>query len=162
MSEETILKVEQIFDNLSEFKQRLNDLFNDANDAQSILPDLTPIFNEIRDRMQEVRREETRFIQELSECLVKIRSNKGSINELENKVDAFQKGNLSKNSIIAFIQKHRSVTIRADLALAIKSKKVENIDKNLTIKQHILPKYPKNDIYILIDSDEHNIDDKSF
>ncbi|PKY56562.1 hypothetical protein RhiirA4_284637, partial [Rhizophagus irregularis] len=53
LSEATILKVEQMFDNLSEFKQRLNDLFNDTNEAQIILPDLTPVFNEIKDRMQE-------------------------------------------------------------------------------------------------------------
>ncbi|CAG8546467.1 uncharacterized protein OCT59_002347 [Rhizophagus irregularis] len=162
LSEATILKVEQMFDNLSEFKQRLNDLFNDTNEAQIILPDLTPVFNEIKDRMQEVRNEKVRFVNELTEYLIKIRFSNEDTDELESKIETFQKGNLSKSSIMEFIKKHRSVSIRAGLALAIKSKKVEKIDKNLTIDEHILLKYPNNEIYILIDSDEHNIDDKSF
>lgn len=162
LSEANILKVEQMFDNLFEFKQRLNDLFNDTNEAQIILPDLTPVFSEIKDCMQEVRNEEVRFTKELTEYLIKLRFSNEDTDELKSKIETFQKGNLSKSSIIEFIKKHRSVSIRAGLALAIKSKKVEKIDKNLTIDEHILPKYPNNEIYILIDSDEHNIDDKSF
>ncbi|RIA81663.1 hypothetical protein C1645_881488 [Glomus cerebriforme] len=155
MEKETILKVELIFENLSNSKQRLNDLLNDAQLISHLIPDT--IFNEIDNRVQEVRIEEARFRQELAECLIKIRSGKVNINELESKIKKFQKSILFKETIMAFIDKHRSVSKMVNLILILKTKRVEYLGKNLTI-EHILHKYSNDAVYILLDNDEYFID----
>ncbi|RGB22399.1 hypothetical protein C1646_776149 [Rhizophagus diaphanus] len=158
LSEETILRVEQVFDELSESKQKLNDLYNDAQSISELLPD--EVFDQISNRVQEVRINEAKFRRELAECLVKVRSGKSNIIELENKLKTFQKGVLSKSIMTAFIHQHLSVSNLADLVLILKAKKVEYLGKNSKI-EHILHKYSTNDIYVLLGYDEHIIDGNS-
>src|SRR5438445_3086394 len=79
LNEETILKVEQVFYSLSESKQRLNDLYNDAKYISNLIPD--KILDEINNRVQEITLGETKFKHELAECLVRARSGKYNINE---------------------------------------------------------------------------------
>ncbi|RIA85230.1 hypothetical protein C1645_697960 [Glomus cerebriforme] len=147
--EEAVLRVEQVFDSLSESKQRLNDLSNEAQFISN-----HQIFNEINNYIQEVKVKEARLRSELAECLVKIRSGEGNINEFESVIRTFQKSILSKDSIIRFIQQYRSVSVSADLLLALKAKKVESLDKDSTI-EHILQMHPKNHVFILLDSDKY-------
>ncbi|RIA87173.1 hypothetical protein C1645_714063 [Glomus cerebriforme] len=151
LDEEAIIKVDQSYNDLFESKQRLNDLFDDANSISHLISDTN--FNEINNRVKEVRIEEERFKRELAECLVKIRSGKGNINELEEK---FQKSILSKSSITEFIDRHRSVSTKVDMIHTLRAKKVEFLGKHLTV-EHILDRYSKNRIYILIDNDEYTI-----
>ncbi|UZO10763.1 uncharacterized protein OCT59_002341 [Rhizophagus irregularis] len=72
LSEETILSVERVFDDLSESKQKLNDLYNDAQSTSDFIMD--GVFGQISDRVQEVRINEAKFRRELAECLIKVRS----------------------------------------------------------------------------------------
>ncbi|PKC66011.1 hypothetical protein RhiirA1_513175 [Rhizophagus irregularis] len=132
-----VLKIEQFFDGLLKPKQRLNDLFNDAKSISNLIPD--NIFDEINNHVQEFRLEEAKFRKEFAESLVKIRSGKSNIDELESIMKKFQKGILSKSSI-------------ADLVLTLKAKNVEYLDKDSSI-EHILRRSPKGHIYILIDED---------
>ncbi|EXX68667.1 hypothetical protein RirG_103020 [Rhizophagus irregularis DAOM 197198w] len=83
LSEETILSVERVFDDLSESKQKLNDLYNDAQSTSDFIMD--GVFGQISDRVQEVRINEAKFRRELAECLIKVRSGKINIMELEKK-----------------------------------------------------------------------------
>ncbi|POG59166.1 hypothetical protein GLOIN_2v1423914, partial [Rhizophagus irregularis DAOM 181602=DAOM 197198] len=145
-----VLKIEQFFDGLLKPKQRLNDLFNDAKSISNLIPD--NIFDEINNYVQEFRLEEAKFRKEFAESLVKIRSGKSNIDELESIMKKFQKGILSKSSIMDFIDRYRSVSTKADLVLALKTKKVEHLDKNSTI-EHILRRNSINHIYKLIDQD---------
>ncbi|CAB5327258.1 unnamed protein product [Rhizophagus irregularis] len=145
-----VLKIEQFFDGLLKPKQRLNDLFNDAKSISNLIPD--NIFDEINNHVQEFRLEEAKFRKEFAESLVKIRSGKSNIDELESIMKKFQKGILSKSSIMDFIDRYRSVSTKADLVLALKTKKVEHLDKNSTI-EHILRRNSINHIYKLIDQD---------
>ncbi|RIA87174.1 hypothetical protein C1645_878195 [Glomus cerebriforme] len=154
--EEVILKLVQIYDGLSESKQRLNDLFHDAKSISHLISDTN--FNEINNRVQKVRIEEARFRREFAEHLIKIRSGKSNINEFESKIVAFQKSILSKSSFITFIDKHRSISIMVGLIPILKAKKVEYLGKNLTV-DHILHKYTNKNIYILLDNDEYTIND---
>ncbi|PKK69930.1 hypothetical protein RhiirC2_747531 [Rhizophagus irregularis] len=108
LSEETILRVDQVFDGLSESKQRLNDLYNDAQSTSDFIMD--KVFAQISNRVQEVRINEENFRRELAECLVKVRSGKINIIELENKLKKFHKSVLSKNSMMEFFRQHRSVS----------------------------------------------------
>ncbi|PKY30468.1 hypothetical protein RhiirB3_374463 [Rhizophagus irregularis] len=141
-----VLKIEQFFDGLLKPKQRLNDLFNDAKSISNLIPD--NIFDEINNHVQEFRLEEAKFRKEFAESLVKIRSGKSNIDELESIMKKFQKGILSKSSIMDFIDRYRS----ADLVLTLKAKNVEYLDKDSSI-EHILRRSPKGHIYILIDED---------
>ncbi|POG58249.1 hypothetical protein GLOIN_2v1732398 [Rhizophagus irregularis DAOM 181602=DAOM 197198] len=145
-SEEIILKVDQVFDNLFESKQRLNDLFNDAKYISNLISYKT--FDEINKHVQELRLEEAKFRKEFAESLVKIRSGKSNIDELESIMMKFQKGVLSESSI----------TTRADLVLTLKEKNVEYLGKISTI-DNILRKNSKGHVYILID--ENIINDGS-
>ncbi|PKY41532.1 hypothetical protein RhiirA4_441362 [Rhizophagus irregularis] len=154
LDEEIVLKIEQVFDGLLKPKQRLNDLFNDAKSISNLIPD--NIFDEINNHVQEFRLEEAKFRKEFAESLVKIRSGKSNIDELESIMKKFQKGILSKSSIMAFIDRYRSVSTKADLVLALNTKKVEHLDKNSTI-EHILRRNSVNHIYKLIDQDIVNI-----
>jgi GTPase SAR1 family protein len=156
LGDETILRVEQAFDDLSESKQRLNDLCIDAQSIFDLIPD--EVFDKINNRVKEVRINEAKFRRELAECLVKVRSGKSNISELENKLKIFHKGVLSKNSMMEFIQQHRLVSTLAELVLILKAKKVEYLGKNSTI-EHILNKYSTNEIYILFDYDDEYIID---
>ncbi|GBC01561.1 hypothetical protein RclHR1_04230006 [Rhizophagus clarus] len=117
-SEEIVLMIEQVFDDLFKQKQRLNDLFNDAKLISHLIPD--KIFEEINDHVQEIKLEE--------------------------------KGVLSKSSIMAFIDRYRSVSTKADLVLTLKAKKVEYLEKDSTIED-ILRRNSIGHIYILIDGD---------
>jgi GTPase SAR1 family protein len=148
--EEIVLKVEQVFDDLFKSKQRLNDLFNDAKYISNLIPD--NIFDDINDYVQEFKLEMTKFRKKLAGSLVKIRSRKGNIDELEDIMTTFQKGVLSKNSIMAFIDRYRSVSTKADLVLTLKTKEVEYLGKNSTI-EHILRRSTISHIYKLIDED---------
>ncbi|RGB32327.1 hypothetical protein C1646_743944 [Rhizophagus diaphanus] len=154
LNEEIVLKIEQVFDGLLKPKQRLNDLFNDAKSISNLIPD--NIFDEINNHVQEFRLEEAKFRKEFAESLVKIRSGKSNNDELESIMKKFQKGILSKSSIMAFIDRYRSVSTKADLVLALKTKKVEHLDKNSTI-EHILRRNSINHIYKLIDQDIINV-----
>ncbi|POG62851.1 hypothetical protein GLOIN_2v1882581 [Rhizophagus irregularis DAOM 181602=DAOM 197198] len=155
LSEETILRVEQVFDGLSESKQRLNDLYNDAQSTSNFIMD--KVFAQISNRVQEVRINEANFRRELAECLVKVRSGKINIIELENKLKKFHKSILSKNSMMEFFRQHRSVSTLAELVPILKTKRVEFLGKNSTI-EHILHKYSNSDIFILLDNNEYIID----
>src|SRR5207245_551490 len=75
LSEDTILTIEQVFDDLLESKQRLNDLYNDAQSDH--MPDM--ILDEINVHVKDVIIEEARFRRELAECLMNVRSGKSSI-----------------------------------------------------------------------------------
>jgi GTPase SAR1 family protein len=156
LSEETVLRVEQVFDGLSESKQKLNDLYDDAQSISDLIPDKD--FDQISSRVKEVGINEAKFRHELADCLVKVRSGKCNFGELENKLKIFQEGNLSKASIMKFIQQHRLVSTLAELVLILKAKKVEYLGKNSTI-EHILNKYSTNDVYILFDSDDKYVID---
>jgi GTPase SAR1 family protein len=149
-SEEIILKIEQIFDDLFKSKETLNDLFNDAKSISNLISD--KIFDEINNHVHEVKLEDTKFRKELAENLVKIRSGKNNIDELDNIIKTFQDGVLSKNSIMNFINKYQSISAKAIFVLTLKEKKVEFLDKNSTI-DHILRKNSKGHVYILIDED---------
>ncbi|GES75107.1 neoverrucotoxin subunit beta-like [Rhizophagus clarus] len=76
-SEEIVLMIEQVFDDLFKQKQRLNDLFNDAKLISHLIPD--KIFEEINDHVQEIKLEEVRFKKKLAKSLVKIRSGEGYV-----------------------------------------------------------------------------------
>ncbi|RIA81664.1 hypothetical protein C1645_547454 [Glomus cerebriforme] len=158
LNEEAILKVDQIYDDLFKSKQKLNDLYNDAQSISDLVPD--KILIEINKRVEVVRLEEARFRQEFAECLIKIRSGKDNINELESKMEIFQKSILSKDSIIEFIDKHRFVSTKADLVHTLKAKKVEFLGKHLNI-DHILHRYSRSHVYILVDNDEYIVDGDS-
>ncbi|PKC59501.1 hypothetical protein RhiirA1_540444 [Rhizophagus irregularis] len=155
LNEETILRVEQVFDGVSESKQRLNDLYNDAQSTSDFIMD--KVFAQISNRVQEVRINEANFRRELAECLVKVRSGKINIIELENKLKKFHKSILSKNSMMEFFRQHRSVSTLAELVPILKTKRVEFLKKNSTI-EHILHKYSNSDIFILLDNNEYIID----
>ncbi|GBC01566.1 hypothetical protein RclHR1_04230011 [Rhizophagus clarus] len=158
LSEETILRVEQVFDDLSESKQRLNDLYNDARSISELI--LDKVSDQISNRVQEVRQNEAKFRCELAECLVKVRSGKSNISELENKLKIFHEGVLSKSFMTEFIHQHRLVSTLAELVPILKAKKVEYLGKNSTI-EHILNKYSTNDIYIFFDYDDEYIIDSN-
>ncbi|GES75094.1 P-loop containing nucleoside triphosphate hydrolase [Rhizophagus clarus] len=149
LSEETVLKIDHIFDDLFKPKQRLNDLFNDAKSISNLIS--VNILDEIKNNVQKIKLEEAKFRKDLAESLVKMRSGKGNINELEDIIKTFQKS-VSKSSITAFIDQYRSVSLKADLVLTLKTKKVEFLDNNVTIN-HILHRYSSGHIYILIDDD---------
>ncbi|CAG8838381.1 18701_t:CDS:2, partial [Gigaspora margarita] len=136
LSEETILRVEQIFNDLFKSKQKLNDLHNDVKSISQFIPD--ELFDEISKHVQEVNLEEARFRRELSTCLINIRS---------------------ETSIASFINKYKSVSMKADLLPILKARGMEYLSKNLTIKQ-ILLEHPKNHVYIFFDTDDYiiNID----
>ncbi|CAB4395285.1 unnamed protein product [Rhizophagus irregularis] len=157
-NEETILKIEQVFDGLSESKQRLYDLYHDAKSTSDLIPN--KIFDEINNYRQMFREEGSRFKHELAESLVKIRSGKSNTIEFENIIKKFQKGILSKDSIMTYIQQHRSISIKADLVHAIKSEKVKYLDNNSTIK-HILNMHSNNHVFILFDNEDYIIDENS-
>ncbi|RGB27693.1 hypothetical protein C1646_819606 [Rhizophagus diaphanus] len=155
LSEETILRVEQVFDGLSESKQRLNDLYNDAQSTSDFIMD--EVFDQINNRVQEVSINEAKFRRELAECLVKVRSGKIDINELEKKLKKFHKSVLSKTSMTEFLRQHHSVSKLAELVPILKTKRVEFLGKNSSI-EHILHKYSNSEIFILLDNDEYIID----
>ncbi|RGB27690.1 hypothetical protein C1646_657927 [Rhizophagus diaphanus] len=158
LGEETILRVEQVFDGLSESKQRLNDLYNDAQTIFDLIQD--EVFDQISNRVKMVRRHEAKFRRELAECLVKVRSGISNINELEKKLNQFHNSVLSKNSMTKFLRQHHSVSTLAELVLILKTKRVGFLGKNSTI-EHILHKYSTNetiDIFILLDNNEYIID----
>ncbi|PKC66902.1 hypothetical protein RhiirA1_379475 [Rhizophagus irregularis] len=155
-SEEIILKIDQVFDNLFESKQRLNDLFNDANYISNLISYKT--FDEINKHVQELRLEEAKFRKEFAGSLIKIRSGKSNIDELESIMMKFQKGVLSESSITTFIDQYQSLSRRADLVLTLKEKNVEYLGKISTI-DNILRKNSKGHVYILID--ENIINDSS-
>ncbi|CAB4395287.1 unnamed protein product [Rhizophagus irregularis] len=93
LSEETILRVEQVFDGLSESKQRLNNLYNNAQSTSDFIMD--EVFDQINNRVEEVSINEAKFRRELAECLIKVRSVPG-LNT--NRVEL-----LGKNSTIEYI-----------------------------------------------------------
>ncbi|PKY47585.1 hypothetical protein RhiirA4_522900 [Rhizophagus irregularis] len=155
LSEETILSVEQVFDDLSESKQKLNDLYNDAQSTSDFIMD--GVFGQISDRVQEVRINEAKFRRELAECLIKVRSGKINIMELKKKLKKFHMSVLSKNSITEFIRKHHSVSKLAELVPGLNTNRVELLGKNSTI-EYILHKYSDSDIFILLDNDKYIVD----
>ncbi|RGB27696.1 hypothetical protein C1646_673797 [Rhizophagus diaphanus] len=155
LSEETILKVERVFDGLSESKQKLNDLYNDAQSTSNFIMD--GVFNQISDRVQEVRTKEAKFRRELAECLIKVGSGKINIMELEKKLNKFHKSVLSKNSMVQFFRQHDSVSKLAELVPRLNTKRVELLGKDSTI-EYILNKYSDSDIFILLDNDKYIVD----
>jgi GTPase SAR1 family protein len=155
LSKETILKIERFFDSLSESKQRLNDLYNDAKSISYLIPE--KIFDEVKNRVQEITLGEAKFKDEFAECLFGVRSGKININELECKMEIFQESNLSTKSIMTFIDHHQLISLKANL---LKSKKVEYLDENLDIEK-ILHKYSNNHVFILIDDNNFIVDDNS-
>ncbi|CAG8598909.1 10130_t:CDS:2, partial [Gigaspora rosea] len=157
LSKETILRVEQIFNDLFKSKQKLNDLHNDVKSISQFISD--ELFDEINKHVQEVNLEEAKFRRELSQCLINIRSGKDSHNKLENNIKPFQQSVLSETSIASFINKYKSVSIKADLLPILKARGIDYLSKNLTVKQ-ILLEHPKNHVYIFVDTDDYiiNID----
>ncbi|CAB4483553.1 unnamed protein product [Rhizophagus irregularis] len=147
-SEEIVPKIEQFIDDLFNAKQRLNDLFNDANFISSFISD--KIFDEINDHVRNVKLEEEKFRKEFAERLINIRSGKSNTDELENLIKIIQKSALSKSSIMTFIDQYQSVSRRADLVFTLKEKNVEYLDKDSTI-DYILRMNSKGHVYILID-----------
>ncbi|RGB34266.1 hypothetical protein C1646_787157 [Rhizophagus diaphanus] len=127
LSVEIILRVEQVFDGLSESKQKLNDLYNDAQSTSDFIMD--KIFDQISNRIQEVEINEAKFRRELAECLVKVRSGKINIIEFENKLEKFHESILSKNSMMEFFRQHRSVSTLAELVPILKTKSVVFLGK---------------------------------
>ncbi|CAB4492082.1 unnamed protein product [Rhizophagus irregularis] len=155
LSEETILSVERVFDDLSESKQKLNDLHNDAQSTSDFIMD--GVFGQISDRVQEVRINEAKFRRELAECLIKVRSGKINIMELEKILKKFHMSVLSKNSMAEFINQHHSVSKLAELVPGLNTNRVELLGKNSTI-EYILHKYSDSDIFILLDNDKYIVD----
>ncbi|CAG8634285.1 9361_t:CDS:2, partial [Dentiscutata heterogama] len=88
-----------------------------------------------------------------------IRSGKDNLNELENKIKEFQQSVLSVTSITSFINKYKSVSMKADLLPILNARGIDYLNKNLTINK-ILLEHQKNHIYILFDTDNYiiNID----
>ncbi|PKY51376.1 hypothetical protein RhiirA4_446799 [Rhizophagus irregularis] len=150
LTEETVLKIDHIFDDLFKPKQRLNDLLNDAKSISNLLPD--DVFDEIKNHVQKIKLEEAKLRKDLAGSLVKLRSGKGNSDELENIINTFQKSILSKRSITTFIDLYRSISLKADIVPTLKAKKVEYLDNSLTI-DHILHRYSNGHIFILIDED---------
>jgi len=149
--------VDQVFDHLLKSKQRLNDLYNDA---QSIVDHISDkIFDGISNHVQKFKIEEAKFRQELANRLVKVRSGRGSISDLESSIESFQKGVLSKSSVVSFVNKYRAVSMKADSILTLKSKNVEYLDKHTNI-DYILYNYP-NHVYILFEHNENTMGNSS-
>ncbi|GBC10769.1 hypothetical protein RclHR1_00990002 [Rhizophagus clarus] len=155
LSKETILNLEKFFDSLSESKQRLNDLHNDARSILNLIPD--KIFKEIENHVQEITLEETKFKHEFAECLFGVRSGNDNINEIERKMEIFQKSKLSGKSLMKFIDKHQLISLKAGL---LKSNKVEYLDENSDI-EHILHQHPNKRVFILVDNKDCVINDNS-
>ncbi|GBC01557.1 hypothetical protein RclHR1_04230002 [Rhizophagus clarus] len=145
-SEETILGIDDIFNDLFTYKQKLNDLFNDVKPISNLLPD--NILKEINNHVQKIDLEEEKFRKELAKSLVKIRSRKGNNDELEVLIKVFRKSVLS-NSFMTFINQCR---LKADLIFTLKEKKVEYLGKGATI-DHIIHRNLNGHVYILIGED---------
>ncbi|KAF0530837.1 p-loop containing nucleoside triphosphate hydrolase [Gigaspora margarita] len=157
LSEETILRVDQIFNDLFKSKQKLNDLHNDVKSISQFIPD--ELFDEISKHVQKVNLEEAKFRSELSKCLINIRSGEDNHNKLENNIQTFQQSVLSETSIASFINKYKSVSMKADLIPILKARGMDYLSKNMTINK-ILLEHPKNHVYIFVDTDDYiiNID----
>ncbi|CAG8711140.1 28499_t:CDS:2, partial [Racocetra persica] len=105
--------------------------------------------------MRHIEIEETNIRKELADCLVEVRSGRRNINEIE-KIYAKIMSMLSKESILAFINKYKNIHEKANLVLTLKTKNVEYIKKDETIN-YILQINQDYEIYILLDNDEYII-----
>ncbi|CAG8803876.1 671_t:CDS:2, partial [Cetraspora pellucida] len=150
LDDDTIERVDRTFTDLFKSKQKLYDLYNDANLISHFIPD--KLFNEINNFVQNVNSEETKFRRKLSECLINIRSGKKDINKLEDMINEFQQSVLSETSITLFINKHKSISTKADLLPILKARGIDYHNKNLTINQ-ILLEHTRKHIYIFYDTD---------
>ncbi|CAG8512122.1 11302_t:CDS:1, partial [Acaulospora colombiana] len=157
LSEQTILRVEQVFDDFLKSKKMLNDLYDDARSISDHILDET--LSEIEKRMQDTKIEETNFRQKLANSLVRVRSGRCNIDEIEQRIINFQKSMLSNESIGAFIRKYNSISKKAELIFTLKEKNVEYIKKDSTI-DFILNKYQYFNLYIFSDNDEYLINGK--
>ncbi|CAG8733583.1 477_t:CDS:2, partial [Racocetra fulgida] len=152
LNEESILKVEQVFDNFLKSKKMLNDLYNDAQIISDYIKYET--LDEIEKHVQHVEIEETNIRKELADCLVEVRSGKCDTNEIEKKITKFQESILSKESILTFIKKYKIVQEKANLIFNLKTKNVEYVKKDATI-DYIIQIYQDYEVYILLDNDEY-------
>ncbi|CAG8615968.1 4350_t:CDS:1 [Ambispora gerdemannii] len=159
LNEETIIRVEQLFDSLIKSKQSLNDLHESAKSISDFLPEI--ILNEINTYLTKVSTEEAKFRRELAESLVKVRSGKEGIDKLESKLKQFENGALSKQSIIEFIDNHRLIYTKIEFISALKANEIRYLGKKSTIN-NILFKYQDDQIFILFfDDDDNFIDGKT-
>ncbi|CAG8789652.1 9112_t:CDS:1 [Cetraspora pellucida] len=151
LNEQTILRIERVFDDFLKSKKKLNDLYNDAQLISDHIPNDT--FDEIEKYVRHIEIEETNIRKELADCLVEVRSGKSDISEIEQYICKFH-DMLSKDSILAFIKKYKTVDEKASLMLTLKTKNVEYIKKDETIN-YILQINQDIEIYILLDNDEY-------
>ncbi|CAG8722421.1 34411_t:CDS:2 [Gigaspora margarita] len=154
LNEETISRVENIFDELSESKCMLKDLYDDAQTISRHVLDET--LSKINLTMKNFKIEEAKFRSILAKCLIDIRSGRSEVSEIEGLLKKFQSGMLSINSTKRFIHKYRNISDKANLILSLKLKNVEYIDKDSTI-EYILDLHYNDDIYIFLDNDEYSI-----
>ncbi|CAG8730084.1 23818_t:CDS:2, partial [Racocetra persica] len=155
LSEETISRVENIFDDLSESKCMLKDLYDDAQSIYGHI--LDEVWNKINKTMQNFNLEEAKFRNDLAKCLIEVRSGRSDISEIEILLQKFQNSVLSTNCTTKFIHQYRNISEKASLIRNLKSKNVEYIDKDSTIEKFL----HYNDVYILLDPDEYIISGNS-
>ncbi|CAG8832841.1 4547_t:CDS:1, partial [Gigaspora margarita] len=139
-------------------KKILNDLYNDAQIISDHIQHKT--LDEIEKHVQHIEIEETNIRKELADYLIEVRSGRCDINEIEKKITKFQEGILSKESILTFINKYKSVHEKANLISNLKTKNVEYIKKDTTI-DYILQMYQEDEVYILLDIDEYIVNGNS-
>ncbi|CAG8745182.1 2108_t:CDS:1, partial [Acaulospora colombiana] len=97
LNEQTILRVEQIFDDFLKSKKMLNDLRDEARSISDHILDVT--LHIIEKRVQDTKIEETNFRNKLADSLILVRSGRCNINEIERRISDFQKSILSDESI---------------------------------------------------------------
>ncbi|CAG8704605.1 8013_t:CDS:1, partial [Ambispora gerdemannii] len=121
IKEETIIRVEQVFDELLESKLRLNDLYQCAHSVSEQISD--DIYDEINNHSQQIEKKTVNFIYELKECLIKVRSDTAEIDILDSSIQQLENSILSKDSVMGFINKHQSIFIKTELISVLKTNK---------------------------------------
>ncbi|CAG8702582.1 7917_t:CDS:1, partial [Ambispora gerdemannii] len=138
IKEETIIRVEQVFDSLLKSKQMLNDLYQCARSisdnicnkiinvnekATNLIHELKECLIKISSGTEKFNEKAINFSQELRECLIKIRSGTEKVNILESKIEQLENSILSKDSVMGFINKHRSIFIKTELISVLTTNK---------------------------------------
>ncbi|CAF3992446.1 unnamed protein product, partial [Rotaria sordida] len=153
-----VMRIENIFEDISKGKRKFNDFLKEIEPWEDYISRVW--LNEINNKRAELIASELKTQRELSNLLQKIRGEEAEESEMERLLDNFNRENpCSSMSIEHYLKAKRNVTSK--IRTLSDFKREENIFKEIISIEDLLTKYYEQDVYLLHISEKWQTEDKA-
>ncbi|CAF3912063.1 unnamed protein product [Adineta steineri] len=146
VSEQTVHRIENIFEQMNDEERKLNDFLDDINPWKKFLP--RQWFDLVKKKLSNFNEEELKLKRDLSSLLVAIRSNLAEESKMIELIDSFSKHPCSPESTEKFFYENENITTKIKTLRRISPDKKELVT-NITSVEDFIQDFYGNDVYLL-------------